>query len=155
MWKAAAEKSCDVHHGREEGPCFCHLTRKENQKGAVAELKLGRDRNSGGFRILWEVERKKSCFMGFAHEESLCLHYHVEFLSPNNHILSMFWSSPVLHGSLQFWMSVWDCALYCAMVKNSSLHRRLACPQSLSVVQLVCNWDASMRLQSERRKWKL
>lgn len=116
--KAAAEKSCDVHHGREQGPCFCHLTRKQNQKGAVAELKLGRDRNSGGFRISSEVERKKSCFMGFADEQSLYLLYHVEFLSPNNHILSMFWSSPVLHGWRRISAILDVCLRLCTLLCN-------------------------------------
>ncbi len=55
------------------------------------EYELGKGRNnSWGAGYHWRLRGTKRGFAGFEDEESLCLYCHVDFLSPNNHILSVF-----------------------------------------------------------------
>lgn len=95
----ASEESHDILQGRKQEAPFLSFNWETKAKVIAVELELGKGRNNswaGGYHR--RPRGTKSGFEGFADAESPCLYCHVDFLSPNNHILSVFWSTPVLRG---------------------------------------------------------
>lgn len=137
---------------------------KKRQMWFEVELELGKWRsNSWDMRNHWWPRATECGFAGSADGESPFLYCRVDFPSPNNHILCVFWSAPVLHGwrwILRGNLSGWQ-VFYCnresgEKKKVGSLHRRTPCLFSeVSSSQLVCNRDASTWPQSERRKLRV
>lgn len=93
-WEMHQRNRVLFFRGEKQVAWFCHLIEKQKQKVIAVELELGKGRNNswdvGYHRRLWGTRRG---FAGFVDEERLCLYCHIDFVSPNNHILSVFWSA--------------------------------------------------------------
>lgn len=133
-WKELLQRQTVVWCPRVESPrgLILSFNLETKAKVLVEELEQGKEGNNGGMGLLSEAEKNKSSFTGFADEERLCLYYHVDFSSPNNHVFSPCFDprqfSTDDSGALQFGsLSGVTCFIVTAAVKNSSSRRCLAC----------------------------